>query len=93
MYRLTPGVRLQPLHDTWAAWSPLSGETLQLNPEAASVLELLAEGQHDPAQIAATLAEDTALPLPQIIESLQPVWQQLCEAGLIENTAAVAASG
>ncbi len=93
MYRLSPGVRLQPLQDTWAAWSPLSGETLQLNPEAAAVLELLAEGQHDPVQIASTLAEDTALPMQQIIDSLQPVWQQLCAAGLIERLATVPVSG
>jgi PqqD family protein of HPr-rel-A system len=77
-------MRLEVLDESWAVWSSLSGETLQLNPEAASVLELLIEGQADPAQIAATLAADIGLSTDEVVGSLDPIWRQLIDAGLIE---------
>jgi hypothetical protein len=40
-YTRAPGVRIEPVGGAWAAFSPLSGETLLLNDEAAAILEVL----------------------------------------------------
>lgn len=86
-YQLAAGTRIKPLRDTWATWSPLSGDSLQLNHEAAAVLELLEEGHADPEVVARLLADETELPLAAVAESLQHVWQLLLDAGLIEPRA------
>lgn len=86
-FQIAGSIRLKELEDSWAAYSPLSGETLQLNTEAASVLECLAEGPADAASIACRLAYELAVEPSQIEMALQPVWHQLEAAGLITTLA------
>lgn len=86
-FQIAGGVRLKELGDSWAAYSPLSGETLQLNTEAASVLECLAEGPADATSIARCLANELSIEPNQIEIALQPVWHQLEAAGLITTLA------
>lgn len=85
-FRLSDGVRLEPFDGVWAAFSPLSGETMLLNTEAAAVLELLASGPADAAQIAQALAEDSGTELKQVNEALRHVWDQLLATGLVQTT-------
>jgi PqqD family protein of HPr-rel-A system len=85
LYTLRSGVRLEALDQTWGAYSPASGATLQLNAEAAAVLELLAEGVGDEDEIARVLASDSATAPETIAALLRDLWPQLLEAGLVER--------
>lgn len=85
LFRLAEGVRVEPLGDGWVAYSALSGETLQLNTEAAAILELLAQGPLGEADICATLANDALSDPAEIGEALRHVWAQLIAAGLVRG--------
>ena len=84
---LAPGVRLEELGDAWLAFSPLSGETQRLNPEAAAVLDLLAAGPMDEASLCAALAAETGGDVAEIHTILREVWPALVAAGLIRLVA------
>ena len=86
--RRAPDVRLESLGDRWVAFSAASGETHQLNDEAAAVLELLAAGPMAEADLCAALAGDTGLESGAIAAVLQQVWPALDAAGLIRTGAA-----
>ena len=55
-YACVPGVATEPVGHLWAVFSPASGETLLLNDESASILEVLASGACDTAEVCAALA-------------------------------------
>lgn len=82
-YHLAAGVKVEPLADKWAAFSPLSGETLQLNTEAVAVLEMLTQGPVDDSAICAALATDTQTDPAKVTQTMHRVWEQLIQAGLI----------
>jgi len=82
-YRLIDGVRVESIAATWAAFSPVSGETLQLNDEAAAILELLALGPLDSDVVRDTLAEETQTEPAKVGEAISHVWSQLILAGLV----------
>ena len=84
LYSLASGVRLEPLDDTWASYSAISGETLLLNGEAASILELLEQAPMDAASVAAALASSAAMDLTEMNEKLRCVWDQLLSVGLVQ---------
>ena len=84
-YRLIPGIRLEPLGDLWAAYSPLSGETQLLNDESAAILEwLMGTGVGSTQQAAAALSVDTGLTPTELAPRIQLAWGPLAAAGLIE---------
>lgn len=80
---LAPGVRLEALGEAWVAFSPQSGETQRLNPEAAAVLDLLAAGPMDEAGLCTMLAAETGGDPAEIHTVLRDVWPALVAAGLI----------
>lgn len=80
-YVLRPGVRVEPLGESWVAYSPASGETLRLNVESAAVLELLDLG--DESAIVSQLSRDTGVPAEQIASAVCGIWPQLLDAGLV----------
>lgn len=82
-----PELRLEELGDAWVAFSPLSGETQRLNPEAAAVLDLLAAGPMDEADLCAALAAETGGDSAEIHTVLRGVWPALVAAGLIRCVA------
>lgn len=82
-YRLAKGARVEALAHAWAAYSPLSGETLQLNTEAAAILELLAEGPMDESVVCEALAADSRTEPALVAEAICHAWDQLIVAGLI----------
>jgi PqqD family protein of HPr-rel-A system len=82
-YRLAHGVQVEPLGETWAAFSRVSGDTLQLNTEAAAILELLASGPMDAAAVCDALAGDTQADPAEVREAVRHVWDQLILAGLV----------
>lgn len=80
---LAPGTRLEALGEGWLAFSALSGETHRLNPEAAAVLDLLADGPMDELHVCALLAAETGSDVEAIRATLHEVWPSLEAAGLI----------
>ena len=89
LYRLVEGARIEPLDVAWACFSPLSGETVLLNTEAAAILELLAN--HGPTSddtVARILAADTRTDIADVTEALRHAWDQLIAAGLVRTDAA-----
>lgn len=80
---LVRSVRLEGLGDTWAAFSPASGDTLLLNIESAVVIELLERGDAEHDQLCAMLAADIDLPASEISARLEESWPRLIEAGLV----------
>ena len=55
-YACVPGVSTEAVGHLWAVFSPASGETLLLNDESASILEVLAAGACDTAGVCAALS-------------------------------------
>jgi hypothetical protein len=82
-YSLAGGARVESLAETWAAFSPLSGDTLQLNTEAVAILELLAQGPMEDIAVCDALAGDTQSDVAEIAEAIRHVWAQLILAGLV----------
>ncbi len=83
VYERACGLRVESIGQGWAAFSPLSGETLLLNDEAAAVLEILAEGPAEADAVCAALAHDSEAPAAQIAASLSQSWEHLMSAGLV----------
>ena len=85
-YHASVGVRLEPVGDMWAGYSPLSGETQLLNDESAAVLEWLMEcGGGNTAQAASALAEDAGMEVAELAPRIQLAWAPLAAAGLIQS--------
>lgn len=80
---LAPGLRLQSLGEAWVAFSALSGETHQLNDEAALVLDMLRTGPMQEAALCTALAADTGEDAAAIQATLSSVWPTLEAAGLV----------
>ncbi len=84
-FRRAAGVRVEPLGETWAAFSALSGDTLLINIETAAILEFLADGPADALDVARMLARDTDTELVEVNAALGHAWDQLVSAGLAES--------
>jgi PqqD family protein of HPr-rel-A system len=85
-----PGLCVESVGSGWAAFSPVSGETLLLNDEAAAVLEVLSDGPATRGTVCAALASDSGTPAAEIEERLAESWEQFVRAGLVrlsEDTA------
>ena len=82
-FALVNGVELAPVGEVWAAFSPISGETILLNDESAAFLECLSDGPSDLAAVSAALALDCGLPAEQVAATLATHWPRLIEAGLL----------
>lgn len=88
MYERIAGVRVEPIGQAWASFSPASGATHVLNDESAAILEVL--GTHPgmtQEQVCDVLAEDCESDVGAISGSVGMAWQQLIDAGLIRQTA------
>jgi PqqD family protein of HPr-rel-A system len=92
-YARAPGVRVEPVGDSWAAFSPLSGETLLLNDEAAAILEVLeANGAIAADEVRRLLAADTGEASDVVAERLRDSWTHLETVGLALTGQRVAAA-
>lgn len=78
-------MRLQALGRHWVAFSALSGETHQINDEAAALLEWLAAGPMSEAALAAALATATDVDEATIRGTLRGIWPSLESAGLVRT--------
>ena len=79
-----PGVVLEPLGDTWVAFSPLSGETHLLNDTSAAILECLAA--QTPMHADALYGELAALfgiSAQNVAEICITSWPVLLQAGVV----------
>lgn len=84
-FALVASIRIEPIGEHWAAYSPLSGETLLLNDEGAAVLECLSHGPARTEDVAAALAADSGISPREIAERLAACWHQLVQAGLVRQ--------
>lgn len=82
---LVDGVLMAELGTQWAAYSPRSGQTLMLNLEAVSLLEVLQDQPLTLAQACRVLSHEVDVPVDQIEASVGTAWQQLRAAGLLES--------
>lgn len=82
-YARSEGLRLESLGETWAVFSPRSGDTLQLNTEAAAVLEVLAEGPFEMAEVTRQLAEASDTDVVRVAAQLDELWPQLIALGFV----------
>jgi PqqD family protein of HPr-rel-A system len=78
-----PGVRVEPLGAGWAAFSPLSGDTLLISTESAAILEILADGPSEEVALCDTLALDVGQPSAAIAAALAQAREGLVAAGLV----------
>ena len=84
--RLAEGARVESLGDEgWVAYGALSGETLQLNIEAAALIEVLADGPMDEADVCDALARDTGADPDVVRAAMGDVWHELIRAGLVRR--------
>jgi PqqD family protein of HPr-rel-A system len=90
---LAPAVQIQSLGQHWAAYSPLSGETLLLNDAAAAILEVLADGPSEEHAIAAALAADVGQSIDTVQSLMHGAADELAAAGLIVRSDAPQAQG
>jgi PqqD family protein of HPr-rel-A system len=92
LFERMPELHVESIGTGWAAFSPVSGETLLLNDEAAAVLEVLNEGPATRSDVCAALARDSAVSTAEVEMRLAESWEQFVRAGLVrlsENTARV----
>jgi PqqD family protein of HPr-rel-A system len=82
-YARSVGLRIEGLGDTWAVFSPISGDTVQLNTEAAAVLESLADGPLDDSDVARMLATASGTEPDTVAAQLAELWPQLVAVGLL----------
>jgi len=83
VYAPVEGVLVEPVGELWAAFSPLSGETLLLNDTSAAMLEILSGGALDADGVCELLASDTGQDQAVINEVLSSCWSILVSAGLV----------
>jgi PqqD family protein of HPr-rel-A system len=84
-YARSPGLRLESLGDAWAAFSARSGDTLQLNNEAAAVLEVLAQGPLSLGELAESLAQASETDPALVVARLDELWPQLLSIGFVDE--------
>lgn len=83
VYERARGLRVEPVGESWAAFSPLSGETLLLNDEAAAVLEILSDGPAQLNTVCAELARDSEVSAIEVQARLDESWEHFVRAGLV----------
>jgi PqqD family protein of HPr-rel-A system len=81
------GTLVEPIGHLWAAFSPATGETILLNDESASILEVLESGVADTASVCANLADDSGLDVQDLAVIVEAAWPRLIEAGLVREQA------
>ena len=85
-WRRVEGILVEPMGHLWAAFSPATGETVLLNDESASILEVLEEkGVADTAEISASLVVDSGLDVDALAAIVESAWPRLAEAGLVRE--------
>lgn len=83
-YARSPGLRIESLGETWAVFCPRSGDTVQLNTEAAAVLEALADGPLDAEQVSRMMAVASGVEAAAISAQLAELWPQLLALGFVQ---------
>lgn len=76
---------IEGLDNVWVAFSPHSGESLLLNDECASILEVLESGAADTAAVCSALAADSGLDANNMLGLVDAAWPRLVEAGLVRE--------
>lgn len=83
-YARSAGLKVASLGDTWAIYSARSGDTVQLNNEAATVLEVLGDSELDDQSAAALIAEAAGVDTARVAEQLRDLWPQLVALGFVD---------
>lgn len=85
IYARATGLKMESLGDSWAVYSARSGDTVQLNNEAAAVVEMLGEAALDEKAIAALVAEEAGVDAQQVADQLRDLWPQLVALGFVDQ--------
>lgn len=79
-----PGLRLEPLDEGWAAFSPASGETHLINDSGAALLQALSDASPMALEEALhTLAEEAGQPLAEVGGLFVQTLPTFAAAGLV----------
>lgn len=85
-YGAVPGVRLEDLGESVAAFSPASGQTHLINDESCALLDWLqSNGTGSSADAAQALADEAGLPAAELLPSIEAGWAPLVAAGLVRR--------
>jgi PqqD family protein of HPr-rel-A system len=84
-YARSAGLKVANLGDSWAVFCSRSGDTVQLNNEAAVVLEVLGESVLDERSVAAQIAEAAGVDVEQVAVQLSELWPQLLALGFVDE--------
>ena len=84
-YARVEGILVEPVAHLWAAFSPATGETVLLNDESASILEVLESGPADTPSICDALALDMGSAPEEIQNLIAACWSLLVSAGLVRE--------
>lgn len=85
LYSRCDGVAVEPVSEVWAAFSPISGETILLNNESAAILEVLVDGPATTQQVAEQLAQDMGESGGGLHDLIAGCWSTLIDAGLVQQ--------
>lgn len=85
MFAAVGGVQVAQVGQLWAAFSPLSGETVLLNDASAAILEILADGPRSQADVCECLASDTDQPADVLASIVESCWHSLIDPGLVRR--------
>jgi PqqD family protein of HPr-rel-A system len=84
IYARATGLKLASLGDTWVVFNDRSGETVQLNNEAAAVLEVLGESGLDELVVSALISKEAGVNATQVADQLVELWPQLVALGFVD---------
>jgi PqqD family protein of HPr-rel-A system len=84
-YARVDGVIVEPMGHLWAAFSPLTGETVLLNDESAAMLEVLQDGPGDSDSLSTALAADSDADRVVVRDLIDNSWYHLISAGLVRE--------
>lgn len=83
-YARAAGLKLASLGDSWVVYCDRSGDTVQLNNEAAAVLEVIGESGLDEAAITALISKEAGVDAAQVADQLVELWPQLVALGFVD---------
>lgn len=84
IYARATGLKMESLGDSWAVYSARSGDTVQLNNEAAAVLEMIGESGLDGSAVTALISKEACVDAAQVAEQLVELWPQLVALGFVD---------
>ena len=84
-YARSDRILIEPMGHLWAAFCPVSGETILLNDETAAILECLESAPAGTDAVCELLSRDSGMAAPELAGLVEAAWPRLLEAGLVRT--------